>query len=171
MKFEVGDKVVFEVASVDNYRNVKMMSSNRSAIIGFDAREANNLDKLDMTAEEAWGLARRIVMSEMDGGLLPSEMREIFGIDKVGRILKNNTPQEARDKIRAWEESKEIKVGDVVKVAWSIEPFVVTKTGDYWTYGIGMDGAQHSWITNECIKTGKHIDIQSILDQIGGGEE
>lgn len=83
----------------------------------------------------------------------------------VEYILRAYTPQEALAKLKAYEE--QIEVGDVVE-AYE-KKFVIaniTRTEDATTYfGIARDGML--MCSEEVKKTGKHIDIKSILEQIG----
>lgn len=87
-------------------------------------------------------------------------------------VIRNYTAQEALAKLKAYEDSK-IKVGDVV--AW-------TDFADDTFNGVVLDfkdntdnevvvfnenGGVDVWKIAECKKTGKHIEIQQILEQIG----
>ena len=68
----------------------------------------------DMTAEEAWEIARRIACPEEQGGLSPETFMDIFGfgIDCFENAILDYTPQQVKAKIEAWEaKEKEIKVG------------------------------------------------------------
>ena len=82
-------------------------------------------------------------------------------------VLLANSPEEAKAKIEAWE--NRLKVGDVVEYVGVEGKAVVTKlysdtelceamtaVGTTGTYNIG-----------NLQKTGKTIDIQSVLDQLG----
>lgn len=65
---------------------------------------------------------------------------------------------------------EEIKVGDVVTIIG--KPVVVIWVSEDKTkvYAFGIGGFAMSYKYDECKKTGKHIDIQSVLQQIGGVE-
>lgn len=122
-----------------------------------------------MTAEEAWVLAKKIVLPTSNGGAFKaSELREIFDSDIESYILKNNTPQEAKAKIEAWE-SKQIRVGDVVLGSID-EEAIVAKTKEETMYLIFADGSCGEHRKENFKKTSKHIDIQSVLEQIGEEE-
>jgi len=96
------------------------------------------------------------------------ECEEIFGKVIVEHIVMTYTPQEALAKLKAYEDQSKIKVGNVVKskVTDSFVLLVLEIHNDVFT---GFDGKE----THRCIvldnfkKTGKHIDITSILEQIG----
>lgn len=88
-------------------------------------------------------------------------------------LLTELSPQEAKTKIEAWEAEKAIKVGDVVRnVGMSDIEVVITKRYKDGTYdGINPSGAVHSGMNDKnWEKTGRHIDIQGVLDRIGGAE-
>lgn len=128
-----------------------------------------------MTAEEAWVLAKKIVLPTSNGGAFKaSELREIFDSDIESYILKNNTPQEAKAKIEAWE-SKQIRVGDVVTEGSSHE-YIVIATSKEMPNGQPLLRSlyDHNLVvfgSDKVIKkTGKHIDILSVLNQIGEEE-
>ena len=65
---------------------------------------------------DAWELARKIVLREYDGGMSVKDFYNIFDKTMADEdVLKKFTPQEALAKIAAYEkEQAEIKAGDVV---------------------------------------------------------
>ena len=120
---------------------------------------------------EAWELARKIASTA--GGLSSSELVEIFNSFLPRDILSENTYPEAATKVAQWEKAKEeIKVGDVY----------MSRVGNYFViYDIdhekGIAKILWSDLSNSArelddikeyyIKTGRHIDIDSFLKQIG----
>lgn len=120
---------------------------------------------------DAWELARKIVLDVSKGGIPERDMRSMFGEKwTVSDVLKNYTPQEALAKLEAYEkEQNEIKVGDVVRLKGSDKEYVVTtidedRCSEIYC-GVSKDGR---WFVQCNVKkTGKHIDIQSVLQQIG----
>ena len=115
---------------------------------------------------DAWELAKKIVLPDKDGGMKISEIKNVFKINHVdvNDILRNFTPQEALAKLEAYEkEQAEIKVGDVVEVNGC--KFLVTTVANDHINLIDSKGITTS-TTSTCKKTGKHIDIQPILEQI-----
>lgn len=118
---------------------------------------------------EAWELVRKI------GNIPYYEAEETFGIDFIFDLVRDYTYSEAAAKVAGWEKAKEkICVGDVVRVKEnnSIE-FCVTQIGcNGYLYGVGRGGATYSGKNPEYWeKTGRHIDIDSFLKQIGGEQE
>lgn len=107
-----------------------------------------------------------------------SEREEIFNISNERFFFDSEsmTPQEALAKLKAYEDSK-IKVGDEVfcKALTEFDDRANKEnygvvTGIYSDhYEILMkNGDTTGFKLKECEKTGKHIDIQSILEQIRG---
>ena len=113
---------------------------------------------------DGWNLVARINKYSYE------KIGEIFDSGRLQYVLENFTPQEALAKLNKYEEVRAIKVGDVVELIGSYG--VVTNIDEkdeeldvLWSGGntnivqfdapIGLK------------KTGKHIDIQSILEQIG----
>ena len=130
-----------------------------------DQHEEEYNQAFNQGAETGWELVRKI------GNMPYYAAEEIFGIDFIFDLVRNYTYHEAVEKVAEWEETKEIKVGDIVRAkrATSIE-FCVTKIGyDGNLYGIGRNGAIYSDKSPEdWEKTGRHIDIDSFLRRIGG---
>ena len=118
----------------------------------------------DKGLNDAWELARKI----WDEFTL-HKLEEIFGYDYTKGVIDNYTPQEALAKLKAYEEQSEIKVGDVVDFPSEGRRCcaVVTCIVDDYLYGFAENGLLvESLQIDNCKKTGKHIDIQSILEQI-----
>ena len=117
---------------------------------------------------EAWELAEKMYV-ELKG----NELNEIFGINWTLPKLFKMSYSEAAAKVAQWEKAKEeIKAGDVY----------MSRVGNYFViYGVDRekDIAKILWsdlsisarklddIKEYYIKTGRHIDIDSFLKQIG----
>ena len=123
---------------------------------------------------EAWELARKITCQPINGGFKRSDFEEIFGDSYISDIFKKYTYSKAATKVEEWEKTKEeIKVGDIVRCK-SDTPveFCVTEISCYGRlYGIGRNGGTYrNKNPKDWEKTGRHIDIDSFLKQIGGAE-
>lgn len=121
-----------------------------------------------MTAEEAWKLAKKLFADFSE-----SQLNEIFGEWWNFSKLMELSPYEAKAKIEEWE-SKRIRVGDVCKVFEN--SCVITQVDENEKqYVVIWDDGDTDKIsfdaTLKLTKTGKHIDIQAVLDQIGGGKD
>lgn len=125
--------------------------------------------------QDVWELAKKVSHMCLDDINKCFDLEELdkFGGDKM--LYEHYTPQEALAKLQAYEkEQAEIKVGDVVRFKKhpSCEVLITAvsrglngvhlKTGEF-----GRKGEVHSDICKDYIeKTGKHIDIESLLGQI-----
>ena len=141
--------------------NREMPNTEPKADKSFTVQSAYRKGKKD-----AWELANKIyTMSD-------KEFDDVFGYVHKEDIFCYLNYDEALAKLKAYEEAQ-IKVGDVV--AW-------TDFADDTFNGVVLDfkdntdnevvvfnenGCVDVWKIADCKKTGKHIDIQSILEQIG----
>ena len=128
----------------------------------------------DRGCNEAWELARKIASTA--GGLSSSELVEIFNAFLPRDILSENTYPEAAAKVSEWKKAKEeIKRGDIVKIREgnNNDLCVLCMSTDKKYYNaVDGYGAVYYLLTKEMIaKTGRHIDVDSFLKQIGGEEE
>lgn len=124
---------------------------------------------------EAWELARKIVDDVWNGGYSEGKLEQIFGYAISQLCIVKNTYTEAAKKVAEWEKPKEeIKRGDIIRNKYNTSSkFCVTNTGcDGHLYGVGRYGLIYSNQDPEYWeKTGRHIDIDSFLKQIGGEQE
>ena len=118
-----------------------------------------------MTAEESWELAKLVCyyMRTMSC----RELSDIFGVEisSNSEILMELSPYKAKAKIDEWE-SKRIRVGDVVwnpNFGKAVVLQVRGSVSDLWT----QDGeVRTGWKLIALTKADRHIDIQSVLEQI-----
>ena len=177
MKYKVGDEVMvkavindicvgevhpYEVKAADN-------PGCGSSVRVIYVREEDVLPVPDMTAEEAWEIARRIVGCR-EHGLEETKRREIFSRDDAFDVFNLFSVHEAKAKIEAWEAEKEIKVGDVV-IRCGESCIVTNESRDDGFYDVLFkDGTTGAYQRSSLKKTGRHVDIEGILKQIGGNE-
>ena len=115
---------------------------------------------------DAWELARKIVLAVDDGGYSTEELKEIFANDVYQTLLIETTYQEAAAKVAEWERKKEeICVGDVVEFEGSYG--VVVGVGECYIKGFTSDWTPFQFMKKDCTKTGRHIDVDAWLAQIG----
>ena len=177
MSYKVGDKVVMEITD-------KISIMGESNYILSDATVVNQ-GYIDKAAEPlstyieqaraegeqvAWKMAKKIVRQPINGGYKRSEFEEIFGCGYISDIFEKYTYPEAAAKVAEWEKAKEeIKVGDVFEFTSGGKAVVmkVYEDGEVALFfpdgGCGIYEPHESWH-----KTGRHIDIDSFLKQIGG---
>lgn len=125
-------------------------------------------------AETAWELARKITCQPINGGFNQSEFEEIFNEGYISDVFEKYTYPEAAAKVAEWEKAKEeIKVGDVLEeIEYSNIKCVVTKPhSSNMAYLVFSDGSVGLNKLNNLRKTGRHIDIDSFLKQIGDEQE
>ena len=119
---------------------------------------------------EAWELARKIVLAN---GYSDDDLYEIFNCCGVHQALKNFTYQEAAAKVEEWKKAKEeIKDGDVLEGIYdnNIKCIVTSLCHYNMAYLVFDDGTTGICDLDIFKKTGRHIDIDSFLKQIGGEE-
>ena len=123
--------------------------------------------------QEAWELARNIVSYE-EYGYDSNELNEIFDSPCYSEIF-GLCYTEAAAKVEAWERKKEeICVGDVVRFKEnnSVEFCVTDILDDRFLYGISAKGYIYADIDIKLFeKTGRHIDVDAWLAQIGGEQK
>ena len=147
----------------------RLLAENKELKEDFEKSKRVNLNMGRRVGQnEAWELVRKIFDMETN------DIEDIFIKEdawNLGTVLNNYTYQEAAAKVEAWEKAKEeIKVGDEVeKNDLRDVRFIVT-----FTNGRLMNGVTQSGLVfanekpKEWHKTGRHIDIDSFLKQIGG---
>ena len=165
-EFEVGDKVLVEMEIICEGLGEYSLSCEgcpdslylNKKILGKVATKKTYEDGM----EEAWETAQWIACN-------PNRVR-VFGTFDLDRIFKDHTWQEAAAKIRAWEDAKEIHVGDVVKMTEGKFEGVVSKVKGSGCYVVFGDGSSGRFAKDDLTKTGRKIDIAGLLAEIGGAE-
>ena len=118
----------------------------------------------------SWEIAKNLFANYSN-----AESDEIFGKGWSFPKLTELTPHEAKARIEAWEAEKEIKVGDEVEFDDTANDlhrsmYVTSKYNNTDYCGICRNGDTYCVHKSELKKTGRHIDIDGILKQIGGNE-
>ena len=113
--------------------------------------------------EEAWKLAQKLVLYEVD------KLEEIFETQYWTDVFLLSYSEVAAN-VAEWEQKKEeICVGDVVEFEGSYG--VVVGVGECYIKGFTSDWTPFQWMKQSCTKTGRHIDVDAWLAQIGGESE
>lgn len=171
-KYAVGDRVYLEAeirqVDIEPYGvpyNVKFLNG---ATMWTDE---SNIFSISKTYEDglndAWELARKLVLVQDDGGYAISEIRNIFGTSNECKILRELSVQEAFEKLEAYEKSQQIQVGDVV-YADGVQGVVIDIISDEGCYIYNENGCIEEHWFKDLKKTGRHIDIEHLLEQIRG---
>ena len=198
MKYKQGEKMIVEITEVKENSYVlnkigevepmeakirrqaaeitRLLAENKKLKEDFEKSKRVNLNMGRIAGQnEAWELARKITCQPINGGFNRSEFEKIFDEGYISDIFEKYTYQETAAKVAEWEKAKdEIKVGDIVKTKCdtSFEFCVTYIDCNGYLYGLGRYGATYSDKNPEDWEnTGRHIDIDSFLKQIGGNEE
>ena len=147
----------------------RLLAENKELKEDFEKSKRVNLNMGRLAGQnEAWELARKIVIQN---GYSSCDLYEIFGKSDLQHVLENYTYTEATAKVAEWKKAKEeIKVGDVLEdMASSKVKCVVTNIyPSNMAYLVFSDGSAGIHELENMKKTGRHIDIDSFLKQIGG---
>lgn len=170
--FKVGDEV-FVKGSIVEIENDEYDAY--PVAVGFDKGRSEwyaeeELIPVGKTYEQgiadAWELAKKVYNMKI------ADIDEIFGVNGgFYEVMRDFSIEEALAKISEYEREKEIKVGDeVVHGCEGLETkFFVTYIDYHSIKGIEKNGDTHFFtFPNQYIKkSGKHIDIESLLKEIG----
>lgn len=192
-KYHIRDKFVIEIDEVfENNADDFIHEKELYRIKGFNSLvfDDNGLDKLqkyetykpselEEFKKEAYnkGLEDAIELARKLYEMPIHRLEQIFdGHIHMTDVLDNYDYIEILAKLKAYEKVKEIKVGDEISVLGNeIKGYVIDESKEYedcYVVLITNYKDLRTAIYNKTVieKTGKHIDISSILEQIGGGE-
>ena len=120
--------------------------------------------------DNAWECAKKITLNFDHGGMSSTEIKAVFGLNHYG-VMLDYTASEAIEKIKAWEQTDDIKVGDEVSVKNTNDFVIVSRILEDGTItGFGGYGQMYSGLSQERVaKTGNHYDgIEKILKKVRG---
>ena len=161
---------------IENIKKLKMevgnINNHLSALEGMCRGDKQKWidDAYNRGLENAWNVARKLAVETDDGGVSISDLYKIFGTESMCTIMKNNTVYDAIDKLKAYEDKQEdsIEVGDEVclKEDGTIngDKGLILRIASGDCTVMWGDGSAGDWRADELVKTGKHYDIQSILE-------
>ena len=118
---------------------------------------------------EAWKLALKLRYMDYEDKVECFDL-EYDGKEKWIEIMEKYTYTEAAAKVAKWEKTKEIKDGDVLEGIYdnNLKCIVTNLYTDNIAYLVFDDGTAGFHELDNFKKTGRHIDIDSFLKQIGG---
>ena len=130
----------------------------------------------DRGCNAAWELARKITCQPINGGFNRSEFEKIFGYGYISDIFEKYKYTEAAAKVAEWEKTKAkilVKAGDVLENIYdsNVKCIVTNLYPNNRAYLVFNDGTAGMNELDNFKKTGRHIDIDGFLKQIGGKEE
>lgn len=186
--FKIGDKVYLEceVKGMNTSKNTYLLryrnwldNEYETEVVKDDV--LHSADKIyNKGLNDAWDLAKKIVLPSHMGGYTTDEFIDIFGENIYISLMEDFTIQEALAKVKACEEKRnEIRIGDEIK---SGDAYVVVtwKSKDEWNGMLlndcdcGKAGACYTLMKGftDWRKTGIHYhQISEILSQLKGEKE
>ena len=135
-----------------------------------DQHEEEYNQAFNQGAETAWELARKIVLKN---GYSAYDLHEIFNCCGSHQALEDFTYPEAVAKVAEWEKAKEeIKIGDILEYIYdsNVKCVATNLYPSNMAYLVFDDGTAGMHKLDDFKKTGRHIDIDGFLKQIGGEE-
>lgn len=122
-------------------------------------------DAYNKGLNDAWELAKKIVINSDDGGYTANELEEMFRTIFPDEVFADFTPQEALAKVKAYEEERnEIKVGDVIRLKGTGNESIVTRVTEISLYFLFKDGSCGSlFAKEEFVKTGHFDSIDEFM--------
>lgn len=118
---------------------------------------------------ETWETAKKVALCAGEGGLSIEELDEIFGCSTLQQVFRRYSAQQTIEKLKKADD--EIKVGDEVTSTLSKTTYTVVSFGEYedgalTVCGFDSHGVWHGNELSELHKTGKHYDIDRILEEM-----
>lgn len=185
--FEVGDRV--QDKRCKNTGTVKEIRLNGDVVVYFDDGDYgmvfSTLELLEPYTEPEYNAKLFCVPEAYEKGLSDArecvgklkdkdiaELHEIFDSSFTGNVinvLMDFAPQEVAQKLKAWEERQEIKVGDVVKIDTIEAKHIVTLIDENTLHCVNAEtGGVICVKKDRAKKTGKHVDLTEIFKGLEG---
>ncbi len=167
--FKVGDEVVLPL-KIEKICNEELVGAKSEADVTylFKIEEANRVLKPRESKTYAQGLADAWELLKKVYDMKCETIEQIFDVEGgFWDVIRDFTYEEALAKIEAYEKGKPVCVGDVVECnGFKGVVLHIFHSGSLnIVYENGIIDTLAS--VQECEKTGKHIDIESLLKQIG----
>lgn len=165
--FKLGDKVYLEceVTDIDRSDNTYRLAfedfTDEELTIGWVDKEVLHPvnESYNRGLNDAWELAKKIVINSDDGGYTANELEEMFRTIFPDEVFADFSPQEALAKVKAYEEERnEIKVGDVVTIRGGVLESIVTLVDGCIIHRLFRDGSCDCGVNKEDLKKIGHFD-------------
>ena len=122
---------------------------------------------------QVWDWVGKYIPAKEDGGEIPiDDLKQIFNVEFFGQIFKKYLPDDAKaivDKYFA-ENNPSFEVGDEVQVEGHCQNAVVTSVSEFYVCVLYSGGGFYEFSVGDAkeklSKTGRHFDIQSILNSM-----
>lgn len=140
-----------------------------------------NADKeYERGADDAWELARTVDLAPEGGGYTSNDIEAIFGLSWYEDVFKDYTGTQALAKLKEYEQKKreeeeaaKLKPGDVVEYNGILSKnaiFLYESIDSYWILpSLGhcpQELSKDNWILK---KTGKHVDLEGLFEEMQEG--
>lgn len=177
MKMDVN--YIAEEAYNKGYEEAKLIWSSKTDEESYkrglhDGNDIGYKDGVNDGRNDAWEAVRKIVLNPYNGGISISDLVSIFGNSSIQNIVKNYSASEVIAELKAYEKKQkaddEVKVGDEVKHKLASKNDdsrgIVTKEWKDVYYIMWSDGSSGRWDKDRIVKTGRHFDIDKILEEM-----
>lgn len=163
---------------MSEYNDIRNEAKNQSAAIVDKAAHAGYdigyHDGYEKGLNDAWECAKKVTLNPDKGGISCLVLDKIFGYRFISDVIENYSASEAVTKLKEYEEKQkadeEIKVGDEVVNVVGFTAVVTRVCGEKYIAVMYPDGSCKNDMPKERVeKTGRHFDIQSLLNQMNEG--
>ena len=171
-EFKIGDTVLVPMKIIEVSLDTYMVAYRNESFWVFK-KTVTNCEQgktYEDGLAEAWMTAKRITADVYDKGFTSNELVDMFNTPVASNIFQNFSPQEASERIAAFEDKNVMKVGDVVYLKGTTVPAVVSKekNGDvsrvYVIWDDGSCGPKEKALLE---KSGRTVDIAEFMSKIG----
>lgn len=131
----------------------------------FDLLDVERDSEYQRGLDDAWECAKKLFSTMSD-----TEIEKVFPTEWENGFygLMQMKPQYAIEKLKSYEDDK-IRRGDIVNVKGNCGDGllgVVTKVREDNCYIMWGDGSGGAWCKDSVVKTGKHIDIDKVFEEL-----
>lgn len=171
-EIKIGDKVLVEGILQDKAEGMsKLFVGGVDVIMSVKRVHPMPTKTYEDGMREAWETAQSL----FTGKFYDTELEELFGTKDPAGALLENTAAEAAAKIAAWEDRKQIHIGDVVDVGEKgtdsyVGGAVVTGRNKDRYFLLFNDGEIGASRKKYLTKTGRTVDIKAVLEAISSGD-
>lgn len=173
-KYKVGDKFVFEITDIHVGNKFPYDVGCKKTGITVDDKFLSQIPRFDNESsynkgmEDAFALMKRICNMEV------KEFDEIFGEMMFSELFDYDNIGKIKDKVEKHDEMMKITVGTVVKEGGGMKGVITkvskTSVSILWANG-DLSYRTMDYARDNLIKTGSHIPIQALLDQMAAKDD
>ena len=168
MKYKIGDNVLVkaEIADITNSEPEYYVKTEWGVNKRIYEHEIYPIEKTyNDGINDAWEVAKKLANMDI------KYIEELFAEWDFTEIMNNHTFAEIAEKIRKWEDAREIHVGDVVKLDNGAIGAVISQVYKNAYCIIDSNAMIKTYDVDEFTKLKRSVDIKGLLKQIGGADE